>query len=1027
MCRRVDPQGTTGGHDDPVRCAKRSQIVRERFGLRRGFARADDGDHPSGTELALHRDFGDGRIERGEAGRKARIVRGEAMRRVHIREVGPNAVPVSFLEIYEPGMRKGFMRKTEISAACVIALLAGAAVAGCQAHEGSGTATPTAATPPRTTEASATGASVASSPPTLRLPETIRPVNYDAALTVVPTDARFDGHITIALDVQTPSNVVWLNAAKLDVRTATVNGSPAKVVPGGTNFIGIQTAQPLAAGRATLVIDYSGEVSKRDYAGLFAQKEGQDWYAFTQFESIDARRVFPSFDEPSFKVPWKLRLKVKRDQLALSNTPAVSEKIEGDYKVVQFGETKPIPSYLVAFAVGPFDVVDAGKAGKNNTPVRIIVPRGRSAEARYAKAESGAVLNKLEEYFGIPYPYEKLDCVDVPTFGGAMENPGLVTFTQSLILSEPEKETIHFRRDYTDVATHEFAHQWFGDLVTTRWWDDIWLNEAFATWTTNRIVEDWKKDWHKDAERTHDTVRAMRDDSLVSARRIRQPIETNDDIVTAFDGITYQKGAAVIGMFENLVGREAFRAGVKRYLTKYSFQTATADQFLAAVFEGENAKAADAFRTFLDQPGVPLVKASLQCDAGQAPKLSLSQERYFPVGSDGKSSQKWQIPVCARYPGKSGTATSCTLLTQAQGDLALTEAKSCPAWVQANADAHGYYRVAYKGDLLAKLLAGKASETRLTRAEKVALLGDMAALVRTNELSYSDALAGAAKLAADPVRDVTIGAVELVGGLRLADLVPESMRPKYARFVRDTFGARAKKLGFVSHPGEDEDARLARPALLAVVADQGEDAALRTEAKTLATRWLSDRQKAKIDPDVLDVVLALAAQNGDRAMFDLMLSEARKSTSRFERNQILRAMGEFRDPELLRAALGSLLMEEFDVRDASWQLLRGPSATLATREVAYAFVKENYEALVKRMPGEPGMPGEVATLPHRVGASFCDEGHAADVQAFFGDRSTKYTGGPRVLAQTVESVKLCSAYRSLQEPNVSAFLQKRVP
>ncbi|WP_394830776.1 M1 family metallopeptidase [Pendulispora rubella] len=919
------------------------------------------------------------------------------------------------------------MQKTEISAACVIALSAWV-MGGCQAHEGSASATATAATPPQTTEASAKGrASAAPSPPALRLPESIRPVNYDAALTVVPTEARFDGHISIALDVQTPSNVVWLNAAKLDVRTATVNGAPAKVVPGGTNFIGIQTEQPLAAGRATLVIDYSGEISKRDGAGLFAQKEGEDWYAFTQFESIDARRVFPSFDEPSFKVPWKLRLKVKRDQLALSNTPAVSEKIEGDYKVVQFGETKPLPSYLVAFAVGPFDVVDAGKAGKNSTQVRIVVPRGRSAEARYAKAESGAVLNKLEEYFGIPYPYEKLDCIDVPTFGGAMENPGLVTFDQHLILSVPEKETIHFRRAYTDVAAHEFAHQWFGDLVTTRWWDDIWLNEAFATWTTNRILEDWKTDWHKETERVADTMRAMRDDALVSARRIRQPIESNDDIVTAFDSITYQKGAAVIDMFEHAVGREAFRAGVKRYLTKYSHKTATADDFLAAVFEGENAKVADAFKTFLDQPGVPLVKASLQCDAGKAPKLSLSQERYFPVGSDGKGSQKWQIPVCARYPGANGkTATSCTTLKEAQGELPLGEAKSCPAWVNANADAHGYYRVAYKGELLSKLLAGKAGDTRLTRAEKVALLGDMAALVRTNELSYADALAAAAKLSSDPVKDVAMASIELVGGLRRADLVSEGLRPKYARFVRDTFGARAKKLGFAPHPGEDEDARLTRPALLSLVADQGEDAALRAEAKTLALRWLSEREKAKVDPEVVETVLSLAAQNGDRAMFDRMLSEARKSTSRFDRNLILRAMGHFRDSELLRSALGALLMDEFDVRDAV-RMLRGSQATLATREVVYTFVKQNYDALAKRLPGEPGMPSIAAGLPFWVGGSFCDDGHAADVQAFFGDRSTKYTGGPRDLAQAVEGVKLCSAYRSLQEPNVSAFLQKRAP
>jgi len=917
------------------------------------------------------------------------------------------------------------MRKFEIAAACIAGTMF--TLAGCQAHEGSASTTAAAAPPgaaPQTADATPS-----SGAPTLRLPDTVRPTAYDVALTVVPTEERFDGRITITVDLRVPSKVVWLNASGLEVRTATVNGAAAKVLPGGSDFIGIQSAQPLPAGRATLVLDYSGAISSKNEYGLFKQKEGADWYSFTQFEPVDARRVFPCFDEPSFKVPWKLRLKVKRQDLAVSNTPAVSEKIEGDYKIVQFAETKPLPSYLVAFAVGPFDAVDAGVVGakgKKQTPVRIIVPRGRSVEARFAKEVTSQIVNQLEDYFGIPYPYEKLDCLDVPVFSGAMENPGLVTFGQPIILSVPEKETVHFHHMYTDIAAHEFAHQWFGDLVTTSWWDDIWLNEAFATWMTNRLIENWKPERHMATERAADTARAMRDDSLVSARRIREAIVAKDDIANAFDGITYEKGAAVIDMFENWVGRDAFRAGVNRYLTKYAHKNATADQFLAAVFEGERAPVSGAFGTFLNQPGVPLVTASLRCDAGQAPTLALSQERYFPVGSDGKRDASWQIPVCARYPGKKGEATSCTLLSQAQGELALSETSSCPAWVNANGDDHGYYRVHYQGDLLAKLLAPRSGgAVRITPAEKVGLMSDLSALVRTSKVPYDEALAAVPKLASDPITQVTRSTISLVDGLREADLYPESLRAKYARFVRDTYGARAKKLGFVPRAGEDEEVRLLRPRLLALVADHGEDPALQAEAKTLAVRWLQDRQGGKVvDPEVVETVLAIAAATGDRAMFDRMLAAARATSGRFERNQILEAMGHFRDPNVLRAALALTLSDDFDARESIF-MLRGAQKTSATREIAYDFLKQNYDALVARLPGDAGAFGFGAWLPEMVGGSFCDESHAADLEGFFHERSAHFTGGPRLLAQTVESVKLCSAYRSLQEPNVTAFLQKR--
>ncbi len=898
----------------------------------------------------------------------------------------------------------------------------------CQASEPAPAAKP--ATPATTEAPSPAAAAATPTPPALRLGDTVVPTGYDAALTVVPNDDRFEGHISIDVDVRQASNVIWLNARNLAVRTATVNGTPAKVLPGGTDFVGIQPNTPLAAGKATLVLDYSGAIDGKTSSGLFKNKEGDAWYALTQFESTYARRVFPCFDEPNFKVPWKLKLKVKRDQVALSNTPPVSENTVGEYKTVQFAETKPLPSYLVAFAVGPFDIVDAGTAGKNKTPVRIITPHGRAAEAHFAKEVTPQILNELESYFGIPYPYEKLDCIDAPMLRGAMENAGLVTFNQRLILSPPDKESTSFRRAYTSVAAHELAHQWFGDLVTTAWWDDIWLNEAFATWMENTLLSKWKPEWHIELERAERTQHAMTADALQTARRIRQPIATYDDIGAAFDAITYQKGAAVIGMFEHWVSPDVFRKGVQHYLSQHAYGNATADQFLHDVFEGAPASvqgAGAAFGTFLNQSGVPLLSVNLHCDAGKPPSLTVSQSRYVPLGSEASADQKWQIPVCARYPGKRGTVVTCSLLSEGQGEVALSDASTCPAWVDANADALGYYRVLYEGNGLKKLLSAPAGATGLNGAEKTALLGDLEALTRSGKVPYADALSTASRIARDPAEKAGVvkATLELTSELRDTPMFGEDLTPKYAKFIRDTYGARAAALGFTPRAKEDDDTRLLRPRLLALVADQGDDHAIQTEARKRADKWLTDGQG--IDPELVETVLGIAAQQGDRA-FEIRLAEAaHKAKSRFERTQILHALGQLRNPDAVRAMLDLTLADDLDPRE-SFSLITGALTTPATRDIAYTFVKQRYDALSAKGANDASPylgrilgPADLA----KTGVRFCDDEHRADVEGFFRDRAARFSGGAHVLAEVVETVKLCTAFRATQSPSVAAFLQKR--
>jgi alanyl aminopeptidase len=743
-------------------------------------------------------------------------------------------------------------------------------------------------------------------------------------------------------------------------------------------------------------------------------KDGDRWYVYSQFEAIWARRAFPCFDEPSYKVPWQLTLRVKQDQVALSNAPIVSETDSGDgMKVVKFAETKPLPSYLVAIAVGDLEFVDAGTAGKKNTRVRIVVPHGRGSEAKYAAETTPAIVNLLEKYFGIPYPYDKLDEVAVPVFGEAMENAGIVTYGSGIILAKPEQDTPSRQRMWVSVAAHELAHQWFGDLVTTAWWDDIWLNEGFASWTSNKIVNEYHPEWHFDVSALNSYQGAMQSDSLVSARRVRQPIESKDDIINAFDSITYDKGSALLNMFESYMGRERFQAGIRRYLTKYSWKNATSAEFLAAL-AGDDTSVAAAFSTFLDQPGVPLVTAALDCSGGAA-TLKLSQQRFLPLGSVGSADQIWEIPLCVRYPAGQRDARKCELLSHKSAQLQLTQGGGCPPWVEANAGAAGYYFGLYEGNLLDALLKDDAQV--LTLPEKVALVGNLSSLTRSGKIPLGRALALAPSLAQDPARQVVTKTMEITTGLQ-DNLVSEDLLPRYRQYLLDVYGGRARDLGWKTKAGESEDARLLRPALLSVLANQAEDSELIAQAKKLALAWLDDHKA--VAPDMLGVVLVTAARHGDRDLFDRMRAAAKKEKEENFRGTLLFSLGSFQDPEIIKVALPIVLSDEFDSRE-SLGILWGPTQRRQTRDLAYDFVKQNWDRLITKLPTDTG-----SFLPY-VAGGYCDAQHRQEVENFFRGRSTKYTGGPRILTQVLEGIDLCVAYKNAQEASVAEFLETYKP
>jgi alanyl aminopeptidase len=855
-------------------------------------------------------------------------------------------------------------------------------------------------------------------PPSLRLPDGARPTRYTAELTLIPTEPTFHGVIEIELDVKQPLPILWLNANELTVEKAAAriakDSIAAKVIPTAKDYVGFQFAKPLPPGKVILDLEYTGKLADKESSGVTRQKEHGEPYIFTHFEPIDARRAFPCFDEPSYKTPWRLSIKVRKSDRAFANGAEVKREPDGALERVTFAETKPLPSYLVAFAVGPFEVVDAGKSRKSGTPVRIITPKGEAAQARWAKESTAEVLSRLEEWFGIDYAFGKLDSIAVPFFPGAMENPGLVTYASSLILRKPEDETINSRRAYASVATHELAHQWFGDLVTTEWWDDLWLNEAFATWMTPKIIERWQPGWGAPEGRVRSRATAMGADSLVSARRIRQPIVSDDDMQNAFDRITYDKGASVLHMFDSLIGPDTFQKGVRKYLAEHAYGNATAKQFLAAISAAAGHDVAPAFSTFLDQAGAPMVSFATTCEGGKA-KVALTQQRYLPIGSPlgatpEMAKQLWQVPICVRWQKGGESGRVCTTLADKRGELALPV---CPDKLEPNDGGAGYFRAQLDGKALAALLGdgGKG----LTVPEKLSLISDANAMVSAGKMPFSDKLAVIAKLAGDPNRHVVQASIDAFAWVRDGELLPAAERPQFVKFVREHYGARAQALGWLPKKGEDEDARLLRHAVVSLVANEGEDPALIAEAKKLtAARLAGDKS---VDTEMADDLYGAAAQAGDRALYDSLAKAARAEKDLVERRRLLNALGRFRDPAIARDALALTLTDGLDVRE-SFNIVWGATRWPETRALAWDFVKRNFDALIARLPRDSG-----AHLPW-VATSQCTDAARADADAFFRPRAARFTGGPRQLEQALEELRLCTAFKKAQGPSVASFFSR---
>jgi alanyl aminopeptidase len=852
--------------------------------------------------------------------------------------------------------------------------------------------------------------------PTGPLPRTVVPSEVALQLTIDPTQARFSGHVDISVDVASPTDTIWMHGRGLNITKAVympVNGNNQNLAAEEVDVSGVlklTAPKTIAAGKGLIAIDYDAPFG--ELQGAYKVKpDGRD-YVMTQMEPLGARTAFPGFDEPSFKQPWRMTMIVPDADVAVANGAETSTTdLDGPMKKVVFEKTEALPSYLIAFAVGPWDVVagpDIAPNGSRTTPIKLrgIAANGQGGKMEYSLKHTPEIVRALEDYFGIPYPFGKLDNLAAPDFwAGAMENAGLIVYRDSLMFPN-EESAVGRRQAFWGVSAHELAHQWFGDLVTTRWWDDIWLNEGFATWMGNKIHGQLQPDAHTDRGLLEGAIGAMGADSLASTRRVHEPIKGFTDVQSAFDGITYQKGGATLNMFEQYIGPEQFRTGIRNYLHAHARGNATSADLIAAVAaqSDDPAGVSKAFFSFIDQPGVPFVKVDLDC-SGAKPALVLQQQRYLPIGSSASAAETWGIPLTVRYADGATVRTQKMMFTGKQGRMELGEAASCPAWVMPNAHGTGYYRFSLSPKLQDALSGAFA---QLDEREQRVYADSVTAAYGAGTLTPSQLLAALPQFASAPVRQTVtagMGSTEWMAEYLLAD---DAARDAFHARVAGIYRPRLQQLGMAPKPGEPDDDALLRSTLVGFFAETLKDKAVRDglNKQGRAVLGLGAGGKLNLDAvpqDLRGTALTVAVQEGGKTAFDAAEKQFRASQDAVLRSQLLGAMGSTKDAAL-NARMRDLVFEEGLLRrNEIFSAIGGQTDDKSTRPALRDWTDAHFEALYTKLaPAGAGLIGLYS-------AGMCSDADAAELQAKLADRMKDVEGGPRALKQTVEGIRMCAA------------------
>jgi alanyl aminopeptidase len=756
----------------------------------------------------------------------------------------------------------------------------------------------------------------------------------------------------------------------------------------------------LAPGAYTLTIEFTNNFDTRADA-LYKLEAGGDAYVVSQFEAISARQAFPCWDEPEYKIPWQLTLVVPKAHMAISNTPALRDSVTGERRTVEFEATPPLPSYLVAILTGPWETVPVTGM---SVPGRIVVPRGATALAGMAVQETPKLLAALERYFGRPYPYKKLDLVAVPEFwAGAMENAGAITFRDRLLLVDPRQAGPRERRNMITVAAHEMAHMWFGDLVTMRWWDDLWLNESFASWLGDKISQEVAPEFDLAVDELEGTQRAMERDAQHSTRAMRAQVDGFDNLGELFDELAYQKGQAVLGMIEQWLGPEIFQKGVRDYIAAHVWGNAEGADLWNALSKASGHDVTATVTSFLDQGGVPI----LDVQTSDGAKVRLLQAQFYNLGAAPPRRSTWQTPVSLRYSDGKTVRSTTIMLTDAPQDVVL-EGVSSIAWIVPNVEERGYYHWYLSRDLRWSLI-DHATATMSPR-ERVGLVNNISAGLDAGLVPSDEALQMLGSLCADP-RPEVVGAVMNALEKVRTTFITSDLDESFAFYLRKQLGPALERIGPAPAAGESQATTLLRPRLMQWLGRRGRDARIVERARSLADAYFKD--PASLDPSLVETVLRLSALQGDAARFADYQQRFEQARTPVERSRFLNALGSFRDSTLIEKALDYTLSGAVRPNEMSsvWTTV---GAEVENRPISYAWMTRHYDAMSKRMP-----PYALANMIRF--ADGCSPERLDAAKSFF-TPDRRAIGFDVELAKTEDHVSDCATLRRLEGPTLRKYL-----
>ncbi len=779
---------------------------------------------------------------------------------------------------------------------------------------------------------------------TTQLPRSARPLHYDVSITPDAARSAFAGKVTITLDVLEPSDALTLNAADLAFGSATLTPAGGGAALAATSSVdaAAQTAtfrfaRPVAKGRYKLALDYTGVIGQQA-VGLFSldydTAAGKKRALYTQFENSDARRMIPSWDEPAYKASFALQATIPAGQMAVSNMPVAKTTTLADGRsLVTFAPTPKMSTYLLFFGLGEFERVTAMAGG---TELGVVTTKGGAAQAAFALDASKTLLVEYNRYFGVHYPLPKLDNIAAPgrsQFFGAMENWGAIFTFEYAMLLDPAISTQTDKQEIFATAAHEMAHQWFGDLVTMRWWDDLWLNEGFASWMESRMTAQLHPEWNTALGAVNVREQAMARDSIATTHPVVQHIETVEQASQAFDEITYQKGESVIRMLENYVGAEAWRNGVRSYMREHAYGNTVSDDLWRKIERAAGKPVTGIAHDFTLQPGVPLIRVDDASCKGSSTRVELTQSE-FSRDQPGKAPLRWRVPVTLQAAG-----TSRQVHTLVSGGKASVSVPGCGT-VLVNAGQSGYYRTLYAPKHFSALAAGFAG---LAPIDQMGLLSDSWSLGLAGLQSSADflELANAATPAADPqVWGKIAGVFRAIHAHYTGD---KQRQQRFDKFAIGRLAPVMQQVGWSARAGENATVATLRAELIGTLSDLGDSATI-AEARRRYGAQASDPQA--LPAPLRKVVTAVVADHADGATWDALYRAAQAEKSPMIKDQLYKLLASASDPALARRAMELAMTDEPGVTNSAAMLAQ---VAHGHPEMAFDFALANMAKVDERV------------------------------------------------------------------------------